>query len=82
MDLLDTLQSLSAQRYVPPCAIALVYAGLGQQDLTFEWLEAALRSHDVHTIFLPVDPNWDGFRKDPRFLSILSRCDFHRIHGT
>ena len=82
MDLLDTLKSLSAQRYVPPCAIALVYAGLGQQDLTFEWLEAALRSHDVHTIFLPVDPKWDGFRKDSRFLSILSRCDFHRIHGT
>ena len=76
--MLGTLQRLSDQRYVPPCSIALVYAGLGDRDSTFESLEEAFTAHDVHVIFLPVDPKWDDFRDDARFLSVSSRCDFHR----
>ena len=78
LDMLGTLQRLSDQRYVPPCSIALVYAGLGDRDSTFESLEEAFTAHDVHVIFLPVDPKWDDFRDDARFLSVSSRCDFHR----
>lgn len=32
-DLLRTLKSMERKRYVPPYAMALVYAGLGQRDL-------------------------------------------------
>ena len=35
------------------------------------WLQNALDAHDVHVIFLPVNPKWDDFRNDARFLSIV-----------
>jgi tetratricopeptide (TPR) repeat protein len=80
LEILSTLKGLSDQRYIPPYTIALVYAGLGNRDATFEWLENAIEGHDVHVIFLPVDPKWDDFRNDSQFLSISSRCDFDRTH--
>ena len=77
-EVLNTLEALSHERYVPPDAMALVHAGLNQRDAAFEWLERAYEAHDVHLIFLPVDPKWDAFRTDARFLALLSRCDFYR----
>jgi hypothetical protein len=35
---LRTLESIARERYVPPYAIALVSAGLGDRDAVFEWL--------------------------------------------
>jgi len=75
-DVLDTFEQLSATRYVPPYARALVHAGFGDRDATFEWLEKALAERDVHLIFLPVDPKWSPLRTDPRFQDLLDRCGF------
>ena len=50
---LALLERLSATRYVPPYARALIYAGLGERDLTFEWLGKAFDAHDVHLVFYP-----------------------------
>ena len=76
-EVLQTLESLSRQRYVPPSAMALIHAGLGERDLAFEALEAAYAAKDIHLIFLPVDPKWDAYRNDPRFQSVLERCGFN-----
>ena len=51
---------------------------LGQQELALDWLDRAYESRDVHLAFLPVDPKWDVFRSDPRFVGLLRRCDFNR----
>lgn len=75
-EVLNTLETISRDRYVPPYATALVYAGLGEQDLAIEWLERAYDVRDVHLIFLPVDPKWDPFRANARFVSLLKRCEF------
>ena len=75
-DVLEALHMASRQRYVPPYALALVHAGLGDADAAFEWLERAYAVRDAHLIFLPVDAKWDRFRKDPRFASLLTRCGF------
>jgi len=32
--------------------------------------------HDVHLIYLPVDPKWDPDRLDLRFEALLVRCGF------
>ncbi len=72
---------MSREKYVPPYAMAFITLGLGEKDATFEWLERALAEHDVHLIFLTVDPKWDPLREDPRFKSILRRCDFMRTAG-
>ena len=42
-DVLTALERLSRQRYVPPYALALVYAGLNESPKVFEWLNNALR---------------------------------------
>jgi TolB-like protein/DNA-binding winged helix-turn-helix (wHTH) protein/Flp pilus assembly protein TadD len=77
-DLLTTLETASSQRYLPKYALALVHAGLGEREAVFDWLEKALAEHDVHLIYLPVDPKWDAYRADSRFEALLARCDFTR----
>lgn len=70
------LEARSRDRYVPPYTIALIYAGLGEADAAFEWLERAFEVRDRHLIFTSVDPRWDALRDDPRFRSLLSRCHY------
>jgi tetratricopeptide (TPR) repeat protein len=74
--ILQSLLSRSRETYVPPYAIALVYAGLGEQEAVFTWLEKAFAARDTHLIFLPVDSKWDRYRSDRRFQTLLSRCGF------
>jgi TolB-like protein/DNA-binding winged helix-turn-helix (wHTH) protein/Flp pilus assembly protein TadD len=78
-DLLEALEMASRQRYVPPYALALVHAGLGDADATFEWLNRAYAARDVHLMFLTVDVKWDRYRSDPRFGELLARCGFTTI---
>jgi hypothetical protein len=78
LEVLQTLEAVaqSGARFVPPYAIALVHAGLGHTDLALDWLARAFDSHDVHLVFLPVDPKWDPYRIEPRFIAVLKRCGF------
>ncbi|HJR60335.1 MAG TPA: winged helix-turn-helix domain-containing protein [Vicinamibacterales bacterium] len=78
-DLLGALEMASRQRYVPPYALALVHAGLGDADAAFEWLNRAYAARDVHLMFLTVDVKWDRYRSDPRFGDLLARCGFTTI---
>ena len=73
---LSTLEAIARERYVPPYAMALVHAGLGESELALEWLERAFAMRDVHLAFLPVDPKWDAFRAGIRFAALLKRCGF------
>jgi len=70
---LDELNGLSKQRYIPPFSIAVVYYGLSEKNETFAWLEKACDDRDVRLSFLKVDPKWDSLRSDPRFAAILKR---------
>ena len=78
-DLLGALEAASRQRYVPPYALALVHAGLGDADAAFEWLGRAYTARDVHLMFLTVDVKWDRYRTDPRFADLLARCGFTTV---
>jgi TolB-like protein/Tfp pilus assembly protein PilF len=71
---LKTLEAASRERYVPPYATALVHASLGERDAAYQWLDHAFDVRDVHLVFLPVDPKWDAFRAESRFLALLTRC--------
>ena len=75
-EVLNALEARSRERYVPPYATALIYAGLGQRDLALHWLERAYNEHDVHLAFLLVDPKWDEFRTDAGFCGLIERCAF------
>jgi Flp pilus assembly protein TadD len=75
-EVLRTLEALSHERYVPPYAMALVHAGLGEREGVFEWLDKAYAERDVHLMYLTVDPKWDPYRTDPSFEALLARCRF------
>jgi TolB-like protein/DNA-binding winged helix-turn-helix (wHTH) protein/Flp pilus assembly protein TadD len=75
-DVLSTLEAMSRERYIPPYAAAMVYAGLGEREAMFDALEKAYAVRDVHLIYLPVSMQWDPYRADPRFVSLLARCGF------
>ena len=72
--MLSALEAASRTKYVPPFAMALINLGLGQKALAFDWLERAYQAHDVHLMYLPVDPKWDPLREEPRFEKLLARC--------
>ena len=76
---LRVLETEARDRYVPPYAIALIHAGLGERDEAFAWLERAYAAHDVHLVYLGVDAKWDGLRGDPRFGDLLGRCGFPHV---
>jgi TolB-like protein/DNA-binding winged helix-turn-helix (wHTH) protein/Tfp pilus assembly protein PilF len=73
-EVLSTLESVGRVRYVPPYASALVHAGLGEREAALQWLARAYDVRDVHLVYLPVDPKWDGLRADPRLRALLQRC--------
>jgi TolB-like protein/tetratricopeptide (TPR) repeat protein/predicted Ser/Thr protein kinase len=74
---LDQLDELSKQKYVSPIAAAQTYAGLGEKDKTFEWLEKAYEDRSTGSTFVnfKVDPLWDPLRSDPRFQDLLRRMN-------
>jgi TolB-like protein/Tfp pilus assembly protein PilF len=53
--------------------IALVYAGLQENDKAFEWLESAFQVRDKGLTYLKVDPCLDSLRSDERFTALLQR---------
>jgi tetratricopeptide (TPR) repeat protein len=74
-NVLQQLSNRSKTHYVPAYSIALIYAGLGEKDLAFEWLQRAYEDHSTSMAYLKVDPALSGIRSDPRFASIL-----HLVH--
>ncbi len=71
---LRTLLETARTRFVPPYNVALLFAGLGDSDNAYEWLEKARLHRDVHMVFLTVEPKWDRFRGEPRFRSLMGDC--------
>ena len=73
-EVLKALEAVSGDHFVPPYAMALVHAGLGEHDAALDWLERSFQLRDVHLVFLTIDPKWDPFRADRRFDDLLRRC--------
>ena len=61
------------QRYVSPYTVATIYAGLGEKDQAFKWLEKAFEERDIWLMNLKVDPVLKNLRADQRFANLLQR---------
>ena len=72
--LLGELQDLQSRRYVSPYTVAAIYAGLGDRDQTFKWLEKAFEERDIWLMNLKVDPVFSKLRTDRRFTDLLARA--------
>jgi len=69
---LQDLRKASKQRFISPDRFAAIYAGLGDKDKAFQWLEKTYREGGLLT-GLKVDPRWDNLRTDARFGDLLKR---------
>ena len=73
LKLADELKQLSTREYVPATSVALIYAGLGDKDQAFEWLERAYDQHAFQLQWITLEPRFDNLRSDPRFQDLLKR---------
>jgi serine/threonine protein kinase len=53
--------------------IAVLYAGLGDKDNAFQWLNVAYRDREVIMIRLKTDPWLEPLRSDPRFAELIKK---------
>jgi hypothetical protein len=66
------------ERYLPPFHIAMAYAGLGNADAAFRWLDAALEQRASFMDGIAVAAGFERIRSDPRFTRLLRRMDLER----
>jgi DNA-binding winged helix-turn-helix (wHTH) protein/TolB-like protein/tetratricopeptide (TPR) repeat protein len=73
---LQDLESRTGLAYTPAYAIALIYAGLGENDHSIKWLQRAFDDRSTSIAFLKLDPELTGLHGDPRFQQLLERVSF------
>jgi serine/threonine-protein kinase len=76
---IDDLIAGAATSYVAPYNLAVIYAGLGDKDQAFAWLNRAYdeRSYFL-AVYLPTDSRLDTLRNDPRFADLRRRIALPR----
>ena len=70
------LQSLAERRYSSPVRIACIYAGLGDKDRAFDWLEKGYAGRSDHLTQLKTECMFDSLRADERFTDLMRRVGF------
>jgi TolB-like protein/Flp pilus assembly protein TadD/DNA-binding winged helix-turn-helix (wHTH) protein len=73
-EILVNLIARSANQYVSPYYIAIIYAALGEADAAFEWLERAIAAGSISCSGLNKDRRLESLRADPRFETQARRC--------
>jgi TolB-like protein/Tfp pilus assembly protein PilF len=79
---LEIINKLKARKGPPTMrcfAIAMIYAGLRENDLAFKWLNDAYDNHEVMMMMVRFDPYLDPLRPDPRFAQLLRRMHFPQV---
>ena len=74
--ILKHLEELSARKYIPPYAIALIYIGLSDKKRGLDWLEKASQDRSTSMAYLKVDPVMNRLRTEPRFAALVQQTNF------
>jgi serine/threonine-protein kinase len=70
---LARLKEIAQHKYVPAYQIAAIYAGLGEKDQAFAWLDKAYDERSDLLVNLKREQKFDVLRSDPRFSDLLRR---------
>jgi serine/threonine protein kinase/Tfp pilus assembly protein PilF len=76
--ILNQLLGFSKKGYAVSVQIASVYAGLGDGDMAFEWLEKGFNEQNSGLGYLKIDPKWDDLRSDPRYAAMLKKMGLQK----
>jgi TolB-like protein/DNA-binding winged helix-turn-helix (wHTH) protein/tetratricopeptide (TPR) repeat protein len=73
--ILAQLHEEARSKVVSPHNIARIYAGLGEKEQAFVWLEKAIAERDSNLTMpgLRVDPTFESLHEDSRFTGLLDR---------
>ena len=71
--ILETFSSLSEKKFVTSYGVALVHAGLGNKDQTFQWLNKAYEERSHWLVWLKTDPRWASIRSEKQYAELLAR---------
>ena len=71
LQVLDRMREREGHGYMDPVNYALVYAGLGDREQAFAWLEKAVAVRSTGVLQMNIEPVFDGLRSDPRFAELL-----------
>ena len=69
---LEAMQAMRKSGY-SAYNIAAMYAGLGDKEQAFHWLNTAFQEHDENMIALNTDFTFDSLRSDSRFAALVRR---------
>jgi TolB-like protein/DNA-binding SARP family transcriptional activator/tetratricopeptide (TPR) repeat protein len=71
---LEDFRALAARgKFVTSYGVALVYAGLGDTEQAFLWLDKACAERSHWLVWLRLDPRWATLRTDLRFKALLRK---------
>jgi eukaryotic-like serine/threonine-protein kinase len=79
---LARLEQMSADRYISPYQLALVYCFLGEKDRALESLERAEEIKEAWLNWMGVEPVLDILRGDPRFDRILENTGYRMFFSS
>lgn len=71
--ILADLEALPRRTYVSPWLFAIIYAGLGDNEQAFLWLEKCYQGREHDLVFSRVWPMFDSLRSDPRYIDLMRR---------
>jgi serine/threonine protein kinase/Flp pilus assembly protein TadD len=77
-DILTNLQR--GEKYVAPAELAKLYDSLGDREQAFALLDKGLAVRDVQLQYVGVDPAYDDFRGDARFVKLLSQIGLNQTN--
>ena len=77
----DELKQHSAHEYMPATSVALIYAGLGEKDQAFAWLDKGVRTARFSNAMDQVRPKMGQSTLRPTFRGLDGAHRSSRING-
>jgi serine/threonine-protein kinase len=71
--ILEEMKASAKTKYASPYDIAVIHAGLGDQDQAFEWLNKAYAEHSAFMVYLSSDPRLQSLRSQTAFQDLIRR---------
>ena len=68
----QALTEASRERYVAPFLFALMASGFGESEVALDWLEKTRDARSGWIPFVPVEPQFEWLRGDPRFRRVIA----------
>jgi DNA-binding winged helix-turn-helix (wHTH) protein/TolB-like protein len=71
LGLIHGLERQRERNFVEPIFIAGAYLAAGDTDRAMQWVQQSIVDRTLYVAYLAVDPTYDKFHRDPRFVETL-----------